>query len=243
MRIITLFILLFFYFNLNGQTGKYYLSRWHPFKNEKIIGDSDEYTFNKKSKLYYILSNDFTKIYITLKVVDKVVLSRILQEGLTIWIDMDNKLEKNLGIRFPVGSENIENRTIYDLSEKSLDADDDIAEALILANTIELIGFRNEPDKRFPAENSDSFAGTIKNDENGVLHYLLILPVEKIPVRNSRNGSGAMPFTIGIEYGNIASSNENLKKDSNSNPEVTSSRSRYQAVIMWIKNVKLAVEK
>jgi len=241
MRIITFFILLISYFNLCGQTGKSYSSRWHPVKNEKNPGDSDEYTFNKKSKLYYILSNDLTKIYITLKVDDEVVIRKILHEGLAVWIDMDNKQEKSMGIRFPVGSENIESRTIHDFSQKSLDAEKDINEAINLANTIELIGFRNELYKRFPADNSDSFAGTIKIDKNGVLHYRLILPVEKIPVRNSRNRTGALPFTIGVEYGNITSSNQAGKKDSNSKPEI--SGSRHQAVIMWIKNVRLAEER
>ena len=31
------------------------------------------------------------------------------------------------------------------------------------------------------------------------------MPVAKLPVRNSRDGSGAMPFTLGIEYGNLPS--------------------------------------
>ncbi len=243
MRNIIVFIFLVFCFNLSGQTGKFYSSRWHSVKNEKNPVDADEYTFHKKSKLHYFLSNDYTKIYIILKVEDHVVRNRILKEGLTIWIDMDNKPEKNMGILFPVGYENIENRSINDFSKESIDADKVLAEALNLANTIELIGFRNEPDKIFPAENSDSFTGSIESDENGVLHYRLIIPVEKIPVRNSRDGSGAMPFTIGVEYGHVASSNETGKKDSYSKQQVTGSPSGHKAIIMWIKNVKLAGER
>lgn len=208
MRIINLFILLFLYYNLYGQSGNSYSSRWHYVKDEKNPGDHDEYSFNKKSKLYYFLTNDFTKIYISLKVEDKGVIGRILHEGLIVWISMDNKTEKIMGISFPVGSENVDNPLIHNLPAKSLADEKDLTQEADHANTIELIGFRNEPSKRFPAENNDSFAGTIKIDGEGVLHYRLILPVEKIPVRNSRSGPGALPFTIGIEYGNIASSIE-----------------------------------
>lgn len=243
MRYIAVSILLFFYFNLSGQTGSFYSSRWHTGKNEKDPVYADDYTFHKKSKIYYILSNDYTKVYITLKVEEKEVWNRILKEGLTVWINMDNKPEKNMGVRFPLGSENIEKRSVQSFPEKNIDADEELTEALSHANTIELIGFRNEPDKRFPSENNDNFAGTIKINENGVLHYRLILPVEKIPVRNSRNGNGAMPFTIGVEYGNIASRNETGKKDKNSMTAVTVSTSGYKPIIMWIKNVKLAEEK
>lgn len=235
--------LFFIYFNLDGQTGKYYSSRWQTGDNKEITTNHDEYSFNKKSKLYYIVSNDITSIYITLKVEDKVVLSRILREGLIIWVDMDNSLDKNMGIRFPIGSENIENPRMHDFSENNSDTEKNIDEALTLASTIELTGFKQEPYKRFPAENRDSFSAYVKIDEHGVLLYRLAIPLEKIPVRNARDGRGTMPFTIGAEYGNATSSGGALKKDSKSKPAMISSQSSHPPVITWIKNIKLAEEK
>ncbi len=76
------------------------------------------------------------------------------------------------------------------------------------------------------------------------------MPVEKLPIRNARNGMGAMPFTIGIEYskGNIRN-----KKIKAGGSEVTGkfnarrvtdpNKKNPDILTFWIKNVKLATEK
>jgi hypothetical protein len=68
------------------------------------------------------------------------------------------------------------------------------------------------------------------------------MPVAKLPVRNSKEGNGAMPFTLGIEYGFPPVNNKpDEKMDSPRN-------ARFQQTVAgsemhWIKNVRLATSK
>ena len=140
----------------------------------------------------------------------------------------------------------------------------------IFANTIELIGFSNEAARRFASDNADTFRGSVKYDNEGVLHYKMIIPIEKIPVRNSREGEGAMPFTFGVEYGPFPSMDTRKSQvpaqqssvpqsggsrggsggrrgsgiDSDSQRSAASaSRPAFTEVLVWIKNIKLATDK
>ena len=51
------------------------------------------------------------------------------------------------------------------------------------------------------------------------------MPITKLPVRNSKDHSGAMPFTLGIDYG----------------PPVP--KPPFKPLLLWIKNIKLANNK
>ena len=55
-----------------------------------------------------------------------------------------------------------------------------------MANTIELIGFISEQERHFPAANADNFNGMVKFDDSGKLFYRLVMPIAKLPVRNSK---------------------------------------------------------
>ena len=81
-----------------------YLSRWHNGGTELKI-PSDKYSYFKKGKLYYFFSNDIDNIYVDMKIDDPGVQTRILKQGLTVWINMDGKQIKKMGIRFPIGSQ------------------------------------------------------------------------------------------------------------------------------------------
>jgi uncharacterized membrane protein YgcG len=136
-----------------------------------------------------------------MKVEDAGVQNRILKEGLTIWINMDDKSGKTDGVRFPVGSNYAGGRSRPNMPKVTLNKDGSIVTPLSLANTIQLVGFANENPNRFPSDNADSFRGSVKYDNDGTLLYMLVIPIEKLAVRNSKDGSGAMPFAFGIEYG------------------------------------------
>ncbi len=160
---------------------------------------SDEYIYYKKGKLYFLLSNDNANIYIAMKIEDTEVQNRILNQGLTIWVNMDKKPIKKMGIRFPVGSQN-STVSAQNNPHDNIKSDGLQETPLALANTIELIGFKNEEVTRFPSNNIDNFRGSVKYDKEGTLHYYLVMPVAKLPFRNSKEGKGTMPFTFGIEY-------------------------------------------
>lgn len=199
MKICVLILSMILCSNLNGQQGKYFLS---SFSNDGAGNVSSEnYSFSKKAKIYYFISNDKANVYISLKIKDSEVENRILMQGLTIWVNMDGKSAKKMGVHFPIGSQHQGGRKGQNAASGNLDAQGKPVTPLSLANTIELIGFTSEETRRFPAENADSFSGSVTYDKDGVLHYKMKMPLVKIPVRNAKGGGGAMPFALGIEYG------------------------------------------
>jgi hypothetical protein len=199
----------------------------------------------RKTKLYCFLSNDNNNIYIDMKVADQEIQNRILKEGLTIWISMDGKEVKKMGVRFPIGSQNQGVHKKADLSENNKSQEGNLVTPLSLANTIELIGFTNEQARHFPSENYDNFRGSVKYDEKGTLYYKMIMPIAKLPVRNSRDGHGAMPFILGIEYGSLAMTNQSGENRGPAPSSVFHSRSSGTGAseLHWITDIKLATSK
>jgi hypothetical protein len=226
---------------LNAQKGNLNLSRWHV--SDKV--DASEFQLIRKLKLKCMISNDKDNIYIDMKIEDHEVQDRILRQGLTIWINMDGTEMKKMGVRFPLGSQNQGDRRKADHSENKSNSDGGDVNLVLLANTIELKGFTNEEQRHFPSDNHDNFRGSVKFDEAGIFYYELVMPIAKLPVRNSRGGHGAMPFTLGIEYGSSAVIN---KQGENRGPRPSSlfhsgSSGSDGAKLYWIHNVKLATSR
>src|ERR1035437_9507371 len=102
MRTVVSILASFIFFGLNAQKGNLIVSRWHA--SDKI--ENSDYQLIKKTRLYYFVSNDNDNIYISLKTSERVVQEKILKQGLTVWINMDDKDQAKMGIRYPIGSEN-----------------------------------------------------------------------------------------------------------------------------------------
>lgn len=273
MKTLTIFISFFFCINLNAQKGKLFLSSWHENGNAELNVPSDRYSYFKKGKLYYFLSNDNDNIYIDMKIEDSGVQNRILKQGLTVWVNMDNKVAKKMGISFPIGSQYSGGRNEPNMSDIKINADGSLVSPLSLANTIELIGFTSEEERRFPSDNADNFRASVKYDNEGTLHYKMLMPIAKLPVRNSKDGDGAMPFTFGIEYGVLRLTNSArgivAPPPSSSPPSgrsrggsagggrpgggapggsrqitgPTTDQPAFPPVLLWIKNIKIATDK
>jgi hypothetical protein len=226
---------------LNAQKENLNLCQWHV--SDKI--EASDYQLIRKTKLYCFLSNDNDNIYIDMKVEDQGIQNRILKKGLTIWISMDGKEVKKMGVRFPIGSQNQGVHKKPDLSENNTNQEGNLVTPLSLANTIELIGFTNEQERHFPSENYDNFRGSVKYDEEGTLYYKMIMPIAKLPVRNSREGHGAMPFILGIEYGSLAMTNQSGENRGPAPSSIFHSHSSGagESELHWINNVRLATSK
>jgi hypothetical protein len=217
------------------------LCRWHF--TDKI--EASDYQLIKKTKLYCFLSNDNENFYINIRIEDQGVQNRILKEGLTIWINMDGKEVKKMGVRFPVGSQNQGGHRKADHSENNALSDGSTENPLYLANTIELIGFISEQERRFPSENTDNFRGSVKYNEAGIFFYKMVMPIAKLPIRNSKEGHGAMPFTIGIEYGSVPVINTQGRNSGPAPSFLNRSGGSGDGVseLNWINNVRLATPK
>jgi len=226
---------------IKAQNRNLNISRWHL--SDKI--ESSDYQLIRKVRLYYFISNDYDNLYIDIKVDDPGVQQRILKEGLTLWIDMNGTEVKKMGIRFPLGSKNQTAHWKTDSIESNPEQDGSLTGLLAMANTIEITGFINEQQRRFPSENRDSFRGSVKFDEKRILHYKMIMPLAKLPVRNAKEGHSARPFNLGIEYGSLPSANQS---GVNRGPAPTSifhskPAGGGTAELFWIKDVKLATSK
>ena len=226
---------------LNAQKENLNLIRWHA--SDKV--EASDYQLIRNSDLYCFISNDNDNLYFDVKVKDQGTQNRILKEGLTIWISMDGKEEKKMGVRFPVGSQNQGAHRKTDHQENNSVPDGNTVNPIALANTIEIIGFTTEQQRHFPSDNHDSFRGSVKYDEAGILYYKLVIPIMKLPVRNTRAGNGAMPFILGIEYGYLPVMNKQVE---NRGPRPSSlfhsgSSGSSGSKLYWINNVRLATSK
>jgi hypothetical protein len=225
MKTLTMLISFLVSMNIYAQKGKLLVSSWNSDGNDAGNIPVDKYFYYERGDLYYFLSNDNNSFYIDMKIEDKEVQQRILNQGIIIWVNMDNKPAKKMGIHFPLGSQNSINRRKSEIRDNLSDADGTPVSPVSKANTIELIGFSGEEGKRFPSENAENFRGYVSYDKENILHYRMIMPVAKLPVRNSKDGHGAMPVTFGIEYGQ------------------TSGKPAFNKVLLWIKDIKLASKK
>jgi hypothetical protein len=220
---------------VSAQKGELIISKWNRSSDAGFVVSPADYSSLKNGNINYSISNSNEFISLFLKITDPAVRNIILKEGLTLWINMDNKPARKMGVRFPVGSQFSEVGNKKGNSNPVANSVESPGTLLSMANTIELIGFINENMRRFPAENPDSFRGSVIIDEEGVLYYRLAMPIEKLPIRNSKSGKGSSPFTFGIEYG--AST---VTTDPHSNQVKSGSQSKSKPVIHWIKNVILA---
>jgi hypothetical protein len=273
MKTLTKLILFFLCLNLNAQKGKLYYSSW--LENDIAVSNisSDKFSYFDKGKFYYLISNNNDNLILDLKIEDTGAQNRILKQGLTIWINMDGKSAKVTGLRFPIGSQYSGGRGGSAFSETNINPDGSIITPLSRANTIELTGFSGETAKRFPSDNTDNFRGSVKYDNEGILHYRMIMPIEKLPSRNSKDGDSALPFTLGIEYGALPPMNvpgSSRASGAASVPPAGGSRggapgggrsggrgagnvgagtgsspsqNAVPSVLLWVKNISLATDK
>ena len=216
MRSITILLSLLLCVNLGAQKSKTVISIWQENADENPDTSFVEYSFHQKGRIYYFLSNNNEYVWFLIKTSDHKVQNAILKSGMTLWIDMDNKEGMKLGVRYPVGSLN-QTKTAG-LPDENNNSNTNPKDFIAQANTIELIGFIGEEARRFPSDNYDNFRGLMSFDANGTLHYLLRMPAIKLPLRNSKDGVGAMPFSLGVQFGS----------DGNKSDPI------------WIKNVRLA---
>ncbi|MGB8489493.1 MAG: hypothetical protein WCE64_00395 [Bacteroidales bacterium] len=183
MRIIVAFLITLFIVPLYSQEEKSW-SIWQKNAPDPAAIPAGSYGFFKKGNLYYYISNDDRFLYLFMKIEDSGVEYKILQEGFSVWINEAGKNQKKTGIRFPIGAK---------LAAKQGNADTE--SPIAMANKIQLIGFGNQEKSIIPASNPDDFHGFVKYDDQGILHYLLCMPVSRLSLTNNQ------PFSLGLEYG------------------------------------------
>jgi len=222
---------------LSAQNSNSIMSRWH--KSDKI--EISDYQLVRKTGLFFCISNDNDNIFIDLKFDKPEDQKMILNQGLVMWINMDGKQVKTQGVRYPTGSQKPGIRNGAFNSKDIADGNGSPDNLISMANSIEIIGFISEQERRFPSQNADNFRGSLRYDK-GILYYNMVMPLAKLPVRNSKEGNGAMPFTLGIEYGfPVELNNPDEKTAIRRNPR--DQQAAAGSEIQWIRNVRLVTKK
>lgn len=177
--------------NLNAQKEKFFPCKWRDNSSASATPAPSDYSATKKGDFLYCLSNDDKNIYVDAKITESIEENKILQMGMTIWINTDGKSRKLTGIRYPIGAK---------FSRPKVNPFDKTT-PLALANTIELVGFKDVETNKFPSNSPDNIMGFVKYDNDGNLIYSLTIPKSKLPATVKNKDGSDMPLNLAIEYG------------------------------------------
>ncbi len=201
MRNAVIILFLVFFSNLSGQKSKTSPSNWNSSGKEELTIPIDNYKYFPKGKIYYYISNDYDNIYLDMRIDDSETQNKILKQGMSVWINTDNKKIKKCGIRYPIGSQNPVRPGRQFQQESSQVAGINPNSPIAQANTIELTGFTNEERRVIPSNSEGNFSGSVHFNNEGVLIYKMIIPVSRIETDHNLK---ADPIALGIEPGSAA---------------------------------------
>jgi uncharacterized membrane protein YgcG len=269
MKSFAAIVLLLVCLKLNAQSDKSLSFKWQDNLSGSATLSPSDFISAKKGLVLYCLSNDDKNIYVDVRITESIEQSKVLQMGLILWINADGKSRKITGIRFPIGAK----FSKFQINRGEVQVNNSIVKVspLSMANTIELIGFKDITVKRFPSNNPDNIRGSLKYDNDGNLLYSLTVPLEKLPQSGKISEGGLNPMTFAIEYGAPpANAGEQSGRSSGSAPSSGGGGGRSggrsgggsrggsigsgpsgpapgqdepKSEIIWIKNVKLAEKK
>jgi hypothetical protein len=170
---------------------KEYTCKWHSDKYEYIEGISNlEYLYDSEQKVFSMISNDDENLYINLKFVDNAMQRKILEFGLTIWIDPAGKRKKKLELKYPL--EKMMDRPENPGNEKRGMGDDGFGnkmeELINLSDEIEIIGFDgSEEIQSVYAGNEEGIRGLLINNQDDELVYQLCIPINELKLSEPVN--------------------------------------------------------
>ncbi|MCJ7447236.1 MAG: hypothetical protein MUO72_06070 [Bacteroidales bacterium] len=226
--------------NVYPQKQKEFVSIWNNHGNEGQEIPGDSYNYFKKGKLYYYLSNDRDNIYLDLKIDDPEVQTKILKQGMTVWINTDGKQVKKTGVRFPLGTQNPGRPGMRNSAEAPQNIEGNPNSPINQANTIELIGFTKDKMNRIPAHNTDNFRGSVRYNDEGILLYRLVMPIAKIEIISNKSDDEPTLLTFGIEEGPLMMGMGPGGGGSGGGAPAT--QPAVSSTILWIKDIRLATE-
>ncbi len=174
-------------------------SRWNNYLQDASEIPVDDFEFFKKGNFYHVISNDNDNFYIDLRVEDTKAEAKILREGLVVWINADGKQHKEIGVRYPVGTQNTGKRGVQIPAGVGQVPSGNPNSPIAQATVVELIGFPETETRFLSSNNPDNFRGSVRYDDKGILHYRLIFPVAKLNLISEKGGTDPVAFTLGIE--------------------------------------------
>ncbi|HPI85973.1 MAG TPA: hypothetical protein PLR01_06335, partial [Bacteroidales bacterium] len=185
--------------SVNAQKVAYYESKWYP----GVVKDNEAdllnlMQYNEKSGMLFLVSNDDSRLYITLVATDKAAIQKIMRFGLTTWIDPEAKGKKRYAIEFPVSS--------VKLPAPAADpgrGDRKEARMAMMAAKNGLMILQGFAEKNESLEidprMDENFNGRFEMMEGGKLSVSLILPLDRMGL--SIAGAAGHPVSVAFETG------------------------------------------
>jgi hypothetical protein len=197
-----------------AQKVKVPLIKWHD--NTIANFQSVPVTYTEKGKFYYSLTNDKEKIYVLLKIFDKDVQRQVVYNGITLWINMDDKKTKTTGFRYPARPKNEEhpdgqgNMRNMDGRRGGMPGGQGQmggrnANPLLNIPKLEVIGMSESGSEYFSTDGKSDFRGMMTFEKDGNMWYEVVIPISKLPAKSARSKNEAGTFMIGISYPGIPS--------------------------------------
>ena len=103
---------------------------------------ADSLRYDPASKLQYQVLNDGRTVYVRLKMADQGTQARVLQLGLTIWLDTTGRNQHQFGVRYPLGGPPPPNQTAPDPNASLADRRARRALALTDLREMELLNYK-----------------------------------------------------------------------------------------------------
>lgn len=198
MRTFVAFIFLLMSVNGYGQKDKNLWSHWRDNGSTNLNVADNDYGYFMKGGFYYYISNDDKYVYLDIKIKDSGIENTILRQGLTIWINANDKRTKKTGVKYPLGARGTGGYRGRNNENQGVNSNTDNKAAV--SNSIELIGFQQSGPIIIPAMEENDFNGTINYDKMGNLLYTVRMPISRFDFIKGKKASGYKPFSMGVEY-------------------------------------------
>jgi hypothetical protein len=183
----------------NAQTAEW---QQHPLT---IDGFDDDWTIappynDRKEKLHYAISNDKDTVYIRLAVQDLQEQQKIIQGGMTVWIN--GQAEKNIGgamgIGFPLDGRNDRDKQL--MAEAQPDRYKYKPRSLADLYEFSLFGFKQDSVETYDIGQSNEAGVQVKMNYNraGVLIYEASIPLNVVYPQNTSHNFAGKSIAVGF---------------------------------------------
>lgn len=193
-------------------------SRWHDDSPDPVtIGE-----YNQKKNIFYLISNNDECLFLNMVIPFPDEQKKILIYGLTVYLDLKGGTQKDLAIMYPF------RRTGSRFSQEKLSVSDSLRHRQMMADSdtpkmqpsgrrplmdfemvktalaertriMVLEGYTDTAEiVAIPSTDPREVHGMISYDSNGLLHYSLAIPFEKVPIPQRLKKSG---FDLRLETG------------------------------------------
>ena len=184
MKTFILFISLSILIGLWGCSQQKYLSSNYQkpqYENFENISTED-YSFDEKNNIFYLLSNNEENLFIHLKIADENIQKKILLFGLTSRFETN---EQKLEVRYPLPMEKFQSKTRSGRgSESNQNKDFPRLRTTIIsqATMIEIIGGESDSDRLIRDISKDGVRGEMEITDYGELCYRLTIPLSDLGI-------------------------------------------------------------